>query len=139
MGTLGWDFCGFCTCHRKPSHILHYLLCKQELLWESLSLNRGGREILPCLCLQLPSLSLSRRETAVTEQQTAVGSGPLQSPALPARILIQRKRWCFRSFPKKAWSLLGSRASLGLFLSTDFPACLAELGRPGGTLAESPR
>lgn len=71
-------------------------------------------------------------------EQRADFSGLLQSPALPTRLLIKRKRWRFRSFPKKAQSLLGSCASPGIFLSADFPACLTQPGRPGGTLAESP-
>lgn len=73
-------------------------------------------------------------------EQRAETPSLLQSPALPTRLLIKRKRRRFRSFPKKARSLLGSCASPGIFffLSADFPACLTQPGRPGGTLAESP-
>lgn len=48
-------------------------------------------------------------------EQRAETPSLLQSPALPTRLLIKRKRRRFRSFPKKARSLLGSCASPGIF------------------------
>lgn len=85
-----------------------------------------------------PARHLPGEEEQWPCEQRAELSGVLQSPALPTRLLIKRKRRRFRSFPKKARSLLGSCASLGIFLSADFPARLTQPGRPGGTLAESP-
>lgn len=53
-------------------------------------------------------------------EQRAEPSALLQSPALPPRLLIKRKRRRFRSFPKKARSLLGSCASPGIFFIRGF-------------------
>lgn len=92
----------------------------------------------PACAWSYPACHLPGEKQQWLCKQKAVFSGLLKSPALPARLSIKGKRRHFRSFPKKARSLLSSRASLGLFISADFPARLAELGRPGGTLAESP-
>lgn len=138
--TVGpWDGaffnCSSCICHRKPFHILHYLFYKQKLLQKSPALNICGRKILP-----LPAPGVTQPVTFPERNSSDCASRKLYFlDCLKALLSIKGKRRHFRSFPKKARSLLSSRASLGLFISADFLARLAELGRPGGTLAESPR